>query len=314
IEGGPGFIRLPDPLQQAGISKEVSMSVNMGGALADISWLEEGDAPMVTIHCIRDPFAPFDDGIVVVPTTNEDVVDVSGGNVFIQQAVDFGNNSVFTTIPDGNDPFTDRARDLYGQTYDYILGSQPEITVSPDPEGLFPILLPINTINGNRFTNQGSPWDWWDLATLEQIVAATNAALGSDYDANMIHQQSLAGNPGMGPEKGLAYIDTIQGYVNPRIMCVFGLDGNPCVLSTEETVLDNSTQIYPNPSQNVLNIRNDEYRILRVELYDITGRLVSEEVVNNNFHTFERGGLNTGVYLMQIIFDNQRITKKVMFN
>lgn len=314
INGEPGAIRLPDPLQQAGISKEVSMSVNMGGALADISWLEEGDAPMVTIHCIRDPFAPFDDGTVVVPTTNEDVVDVSGGNVFIQQAVDFGNNSVFASIPDGNDVFTDRARELYGQTYEYILGSQPEITVAPDPEGLLPLLLPINTIDGNRFTNEGSPWDWWDFATLEQVVAATNAALGSNYDANQIHQQSLAGNPGMGSEKGLAYIDTIQGYVNPRMMCVFEFEGNPCALSTDETELDRSTNIFPNPAQNSVSIQNDEFPIRRVELYDITGRLIAEEVVNNSFHTFQRGNMNDGVYLMQIIFDNQRITKKVMFN
>ena len=120
IDGGPGAIRLPDPLQQAGISKDVSMAANIGGALADISWLNEGEPPMVAMHCIRDPFAPFDNGTVVVPTTNEDVVEVQGGNIFIQEAINNGNNALFATIPDGNDPFTDRARELYGQTYEYI--------------------------------------------------------------------------------------------------------------------------------------------------------------------------------------------------
>ncbi len=201
IDGGPGAVRLPDPLQQAGIPKNVQVSMNIGGALADISWLEAGDAPMISLHCIRDPFAPFDEGIVVVPTTNENVVEVQGANKFIQKAVDLGNNAAFTGIPNGNDPFTDRARSLYGETFDYILTAQPTITVAESPEGLFPILLPINTLNGNRFTNQGGPWDWWNFQTLQAVVAATNAATGGTYDADIIHQQNLAGNPGMGQRR-----------------------------------------------------------------------------------------------------------------
>jgi hypothetical protein len=315
IDGGPGVTRLPDPRQEAGISKEINMSINAGGALADISWLEAGEPPMVTIHCIRDPFAPFDDGTVVVPTTNENVVDVSGGNVFIQAANDLGNNDAFNEIPDG-DPFTDRARSLYGQTFDYILPTEPTITVSESPEGLFPVLLPINEpIQGTPFFNESGPWDWWDLATLELVVAATNAAAGTDFDANELHQQGLLGNPGMSAEKGLAYIDTIQGYAVPRIMCVLDLEGAVCdATNTEEQVYENSTNVYPNPSKGELTIRNNEHLIRRVELMDITGRIVMSEVVNANIHTINRTHFSDGVYLMQVFFDDNRITKKVLFN
>lgn len=315
IDGGPGLTRLPDPLQEAGISKDVNMAINAGGALADISWLDDGEPPMVAIHAIRDPFAPFDDGTVVVPTTNENVVDVSGGNVFIQAAADFGNNDAFINIPDG-DPYTDRARSLYGQTFDYILPTQPTITVSESPEGLFPILLPINEpIPGTPFFNEGGPWDFWDLATLELVVAATNAAAGTDFDANELHQQGLLGNPGMGPDKGLAYIDTIQGYAVPRIMCVLDLEGAICdANNTDDQVYESSTNVYPNPSQGELTIRNNEHMIRRIELIDITGRIVMDEVVNANTHTINRNDFSDGVYLMQVIFDNNRITKKVLFN
>ena len=319
IDGGPGLLRLPDPLQVAGIPKDVSMSIHIGGALADISWLNDGDVPMVALHCVRDPFAPFDNGTVVVPTTNEDVVDVSGGNVFIQAANDFGNNALFGNIPNGNDPFTDRARSIYGETYDYILASQPTITVAPSPEGLFPIVLPINTINGNRFTNQGGPWDWWDFATLQAVVAGTNQALGltglpNAYNAELIHGQNLAGNPGMGLVKGQTYIDTIQGYVNPRIMCVLELPGNPCALSVSETRLDNATSVYPNPSQMSLTIRNNDDQIQRIELLDVTGRLVASRVVNSNLFVLDRGNLGDGVYLIRVYFEGEQITKKVIFN
>ena len=318
IDGGPGAIRLADPLQEAGISKDISMSINIGGALADISWLEDGDVPMVSVHCLRDPFAPFDDGTVVVPTTGEDVVDVSGANVFIQQANDFGNNDVFAGIPDGNDPYTDAARSHYGQTYDYILGSQPTMTVSSTPEGLFPLLLPINTLGGNIFTNEGSPWDWWDFTTLEAVVAGTNAALGltgeDAYDANVIHAQNAAGNPGMGPDKGMTYIDSIQGYVNPRIMCALELPGAVCTVGIEEQELLDNTEIFPNPATATLSIRNNENAIVRVELVDVTGRRVKSELVNGHFYELQRGNLKDGVYLLQVIFEDQQITKKVLFN
>ncbi len=319
IDGGPGAVRLPDPLQIAGIDRSISMSINAGGALADISWLNAGEPPMVSFHAIRDPFAPFGDGIVVVPTTNENVVAVSGANVFIQLANDLGNNDAFKNIP-SNDPYTIRARSLYGETFDYILASEPTITVNESPEGLFPILRPINTIDGNRFTNESGPWDWWDFATLQAVVAGTNAALGltgtpQAYDADVYHAQGLAGNPGMGPEKGMAYIDTIQGYANPRIMCVLDLEGAICApVSTQNTSQANSTNIFPNPSNDALTIRNSEYVIRRVELFDITGKMVSGTIVNANEYRMERGNLGNGVYMMTITFDNQIITKKVLLN
>ncbi len=318
IDGGPGALRLPDPLQQAGIPRNISMAINAGGALADISWLNGGEAPMLALHCVRDPFAPFGDGTVVVPTTNENVVDVSGANVFMQQAVALGNNYSFVNFPSG-DPFTDRARATYGVTYEYILPAQPTITVASAPEGLFPVVRPINTLNGNRFTNESDPWTWWDFPTLQAVVAATNTALGlsgaNAYNADLLNAQGLAGNPGMSVAKGKAYIDTIQGYVNPRIMCALGLAGVNCgPVNTNNPKIENTTSIFPNPSSDALTIRNNEFVIRRVELYDITGRLVSQQIVNANELRLERGNFNDGVYMLSIIFDDHRITKKVMLN
>jgi hypothetical protein len=314
IDGGPGATRLPDPRQEAGVSKEIHMGCNAGGALADISWLDEGEVPMVSIHSIRDPFAPFDDGTVVVPTTNENVVDVSGANVFIQTANDLGNNFAIETMP--SDPYTDRARSLYGETFDYILPTEPTMTVASSPEGLFPVLLPINEpIPGVPFFNESGPWDFWDLPTLEAVVAATNAAAGTSFDAQELHNSGVLGNPGMSPEKGLAYIDTIQGYTVPRIMCVLGLEGASCgPNSTDDVVYENSTNVYPNPTQGELTIRNDEFVIRRVELMDITGRVVMNKVVNSGIYIINRTDFSDGVYLMRVVFDDNQITKKVLFN
>ena len=175
-------------------------------------------------------------------------------------------------------------------------------------------MLPINTLDGNRFTNQGSPWDWWDFATLQQVVAATNAATGGTYDAAIINAQNEAGNPGQGAAKGLAYIDTIQGYINPRLMCAMALPEAPCTTGITETSADNGTSIYPNPAKSAITVRNDENVIGIVRLFDITGRVVFERNVNAHLFHMDRGDLNSGVYLMEINFDNSKITKKIMFN
>ena len=210
IEGFNGALTL---YQDEGISSEVHMSINAGGALADESWLEAGDVPMCSISCIRDDFAPFNVGTVIVPTTQEEVVPVHGPNFFIQKANDLGNNDVFAMLPAG-DPYTDRARSLYGQTFDVSLGNQ--ITVASTPEGLFPIELPLTSY----LTNQASPWEWWNP---NSPIAQTEVAPG--VTANMA---SLSSNPDMSPEKGRTYLDTIQGYILPRIMCTLDLPGNLC--------------------------------------------------------------------------------------
>ena len=86
----------------------VQAVVNAGGALADTSWLEAGDAPMITFQAVRDPFAPFNEGIVVVPTTNGNVVEVQGANLFIQKANAIGNNDAIKNMP-ANDEYNKKA-------------------------------------------------------------------------------------------------------------------------------------------------------------------------------------------------------------
>ena len=152
---GWGFPNSLNLYRDNGVSAEVHMSINAGGALADESWLEAGDVPMCAINCVRDDFAPFTEGIVIVPTTQEDVVDVHGANFFIQKANDLGNNDSFKDIPDG-DPYTDAARSRYGMTYDASLGGTE--TVNSTPEGLFPVIRPL----AGFLFNEASPWEWWD--------------------------------------------------------------------------------------------------------------------------------------------------------
>ena len=59
-------------------SSDVAFQVNLGGALGDLNWLDEGDPAMISFQCPADVFAPYTTDILIVPTTNENVVEVSG--------------------------------------------------------------------------------------------------------------------------------------------------------------------------------------------------------------------------------------------
>jgi acetyl esterase/lipase len=305
LDGGPGAVRLSDPLQLAGISSEVHMAMSLGGALADISWLEAGEAPMVAMNCVRDAAAPFNEGTVIVGVTNEDVVDVHGPNIFIQVANDLGNNDAFANIPDG-DVFTDRARSLYGTTVDYIYADEMTMTIASTPEGLFPVMRPIGSVIA---ANESDPWDWWDFPTLQATVAGYNAALGTTFDADVIHGGQVFSNPDMSQAQGLAYIDTVQGYLHPRV--VLAMD-----ISTgigENLEVNAAMDLYPNPATNVLTISNQLARMTQVVVLNSLGQEVGRELINGNSITMDVKAYDAGMYIMTIIFEEGgQLSRKVI--
>lgn len=121
-----------------GYDSDYQAMVNMGGAMGDISWLEDGSIPMISFHSPSDPFAPYGDGLVIVPGVNLPVVEVSGSGSVQAAANDFGNNDIFEAA-DGNDPYTLGAN-LHNEGY----------------FGLYPLVRPDDQIADS------APWEWWD--------------------------------------------------------------------------------------------------------------------------------------------------------
>jgi len=141
----------------AGYSSDIQFCVNLAGALGDSTWLESGDIPMVSFHCPNDPFAPYNVGTVVVPTTQANVVEVVGSYQVIKKANDFGNNVLFTGI--ASDLYSDRA-DALNDGYD----------------GLYPFVTP---------SPEAGPWQWWNMdedttqnKTLHNNGLLTNPGMG----------------------------------------------------------------------------------------------------------------------------------------
>ena len=270
-------------------SNDINLAFNLGGALADISWLGDGDVPIVSFHCENDPYAPLDTGDVIVPTTGDFVVEVMGSRTVQHYSNQYGNNDVFI-----NAGFTD------------VYTTAANVNNSGN-EGLYIFQTPSPSTTPNAFgeleEEQGAPWDWWDNNMYDLMFQAVNQAPAGYGAAN-----SILGNPDMSAVKGRTYIDTIQGYLNPRIYVALNL-GN--ALSVHN-VIDHSTNIYPNPAKNNITITNSNFVINSVELYNISGQKVRSEIVNSMQINLNVSGLERGIYIMNIKSNDTSIKRKVV--
>lgn len=253
----------------AGYSSDVNLIINAGGALGDSTWLEAGDVPMVGFHVVGDPFAPYTEGMVIVPTTGGNVVYVSGTYDVILRCNNptYGNNNAIFTNPPFIDPLTVKANSMNNGL-----------------EGLYPLNL-------SNPATQAGPWEWWD---------PTNAV--TKWGQTVV-DNALATNPDMSKNKAMAYIDTIIGYSIPRVVRVFGLDNCPGTVGIAENNAKTTTKIFPNPTAESVQTSTaaGQGTITEVFIYDNTGRLVKQvSNLRNQEYSLNVKDLPKGVYQMKV--------------
>ena len=275
-----------------GYSNEINMAFNLGGAIADISWLESGDVPIVSFHCEKDPYAPLDTGDVIVPTTGDFVVEVMGSRtVQIMQNMYGNNSSAWSSISDN-------------------ITTTANINNNGN-DGLYIFKTPAPSINPNAFgqfdEDQGSPWDWWDNVTYGIQAEAINGIPGQT-SAAFFEANAILGNPNMSETNGNLYLDTIQGYLNPRMYLTLGLGAS---LSINELIAK-TTEIYPNPANNFLNIVSYTVGIEKINIYNMKGQIVLNKEVNNNQKSINISSLKTGIYLVDILSENTSVKRKLI--
>ncbi len=200
----PAGIFGPDPVQlcvanHVGYSSDVSFQVNLGGALGDLNWLDEGDPAMISFQSPVDQFAPYTTGVLVVPTTNENVVEVSGAydiHAEINAQSDPNNNAGFQGLG-----LTD------------AVTAQALANGNMGWDGLYPVRN--DYVNGQPTQPyDGAPWQWWDVEYTQLVDAANGTSIAATQ---------LTLNPNMGPLEGRAYCDTIVAYAAPRLASLLGL-------------------------------------------------------------------------------------------
>ncbi len=80
------------------ISSDYQMTVNLGGALGDTSWIEPGQTPSISFQTPLDAFAPYMEGTVLVPGLGLPVVEVQGAFLIQKKQNELDNNDVFADV------------------------------------------------------------------------------------------------------------------------------------------------------------------------------------------------------------------------
>ncbi len=85
--GTPGFSNYNHP----GYSSDPQMVLNMGGAMGDSLWQEAGEVPSVNFHGVADALTPYKTAIVIVASTGDPIIEVSGSHDVAVRATRLGN-------------------------------------------------------------------------------------------------------------------------------------------------------------------------------------------------------------------------------
>ncbi|MBP9847811.1 MAG: T9SS type A sorting domain-containing protein [Flavobacterium sp.] len=87
-------------------------------------------------------------------------------------------------------------------------------------------------------------------------------------------------------------------------------------LSSTDFSLSSNVKIYPNPATDLINISVSNYvGDLKVELFDINGRLVNVKTVDfSGNYSMELNSLNSGVYIVKLTGANLNYSEKIVLN
>ncbi|MFT5752153.1 MAG: hypothetical protein ACI86L_001666, partial [Dokdonia sp.] len=75
-----------------------------------------------------------------------------------------------------------------------------------------------------------------------------------------------------------------------------------------------SISMYPNPTNGTLNIAAGNTTIDKVEVYDLSGRLVKRVSFDTNNYQFDLNDVDASVYLVQIFSGSNTVVKRVVKN
>ena len=261
-------------INHAGMPDDILMAINMGGAMGDGAWLEQGDVPMLSIHSKFDFFAPYDTGMVYVPIGQQffPVVSVTGSYAAIKAANAFGNNDIFL-----NENYTDQ------------VWVDQQATNPTNEECLYTIeIAPPNATM--PWVVHTAPWNWYD----------SNDPMASQNPANPNVKATSQ-----------AWIDTVMSFIVPRMATVLQAEGVPAGIV--EAAQSFKIYPNPASDLVSIKGTNGS-SFNRVQAFDITGRVVYTSDASGSSLSIDVSNWNNGIYLVQIATDSGVQVKRIVVN
>ncbi len=260
-----------------GYDSGFQLGVNMGGAVGDSAWIDPNQPPVISMHCTTDPFAPYKEGLVLVPVQPPlEVVKVQGSYLIQALNTEYGNNSVFSSKSKlFNDPYTLAANQL-----------------NDGLDGLFPLV--------RESAYDSSPWDFWDPAT------NINHARGLQTNPDMSKAKALRFIDTL-----INYVKP-RACLALGLNCDLSRYTGTTNLDPAAVGLN----VVPNPAQEQIVVKTDAaFPILDVQILDLNGRVYQTlSKLNTNSLIIQRNQLKSGIYFLKLKFEKGESFTKVVFN
>jgi hypothetical protein len=252
------------------------MQVNMGGALADLNWVDSKTVPSLSFHVPYDQFAPYQNAVLFVNTPRgpEPVIRVQGADS-IQRKLDRLNvNRAIKGIKAANNPLQS------------IFNTRNGGLVN----GLFPLL-------GDTLPDS-SPWEFW---------AANNPQNAAGLASNPRMTPMRA-------KRYIDTIFTVfapRACMILNLPCNSIVNSTEELLQQYQTKL----VVSPNPAQSLVTFESEVYNpIQSIELFDLSGRSISYiKNINSSNYQLNRGSIPNGMYIAKIKFEGGILSKKIVF-
>lgn len=282
------------------ILSDVTLCVNIGGALADVSWIDDVTPPIITVQSVNDIFAPYDDATLIVPTTGDPIVRVQGGQKIHPAMQALGTHDIFNNAFFDDAVTTTAIANAATAGHDYW-------------EGLFPWVQAPNSLG----LDEGVVLDWWD-------PNAPAPGAGMNIPWNLLphpsgngtyHEVGMFTNENMSAEKAKGNITMVMDYTLPRMCVALDLPCADIYSSTNEVALDASVMsVFPNPVSTELNINAKDRIIQKVDILNVDGRLFTQKTaVNSSNVTISNNTLPSGIYFIKVYFEDGVATQRVIF-
>jgi hypothetical protein len=140
-----------------------------------------------------------------------------------------------------------------------------------------------------------------EAQTQPELVAYYKFNQGNDYSAN-------SGTTSLTDSSGNGYTGTLTSFAltgatsNWRLGSIV-TTGNTCaILSNSSFEKMKDVTIYPNPSNGIFNIVAQEN--ISIEVYDLIGKLITNQRMSTGTNSFDMSNFNIGVYLLKVTNEN----------
>jgi PKD repeat protein len=160
----------------------------------------------------------------------------------------------------------------------------------------------VAIVNSSTGSNLTYHWDFGDGDT-SNLAYPTHT-----YAANGPYNLCLTVDDGSGCSDTYCDSITANGVAFKNGFTINVMANYP--LSIQDLGAELEVNIYPNPTSSQLTIETKNFRITKIQILDNSGKVV--KTITSNFETVNVEGLATGIYHLELIGDDEVVTRKII--